>query len=353
MTKLRVGVIGGGHIVVHRHLPVFKKLADVEVSAICDKQESIAKSVAEQFGIKHYYDNLSGMLKEEELDVVDICTPPQTHLPLAVEAMEAGCDVLTEKPLAMSVNDVDELYKIGQKSGVRLCVVHQNLFNPAIQKACRLVESGAVGEVISVDVGTFVRRDNYMCLNGKHWCHTLPGGIFFEILPHPVYLLQIFIKQAVPSCIVAEKLNEFPWMKADELKVLIEAEKTVGSIVASCNSPFHGDTLNILGTKLGLQVDLWGRSVIKYKPRTEDPVSVGISNLNLASQFLGLLGANLSNMSRMVFGGIKVSAHYYFIFEFVRSVLENKDSPVSPEDARENVRIVENICGKIDTCYQQ
>lgn len=349
MTKLKIGVVGGGHIVKHRHLPIYKKIRDVKVSAICDKQESIAKSVASQFGVSHYYNDFSEMLSKEELDVVDICTPPQTHVTLAIEAIEAGSHVLVEKPLAMNVNDVDKMFKFSEKKHVKLCVVHQNLFNPAVRKARSLVENGAVGDLISVDVGALVRRDNYMCLNSKHWCHNLPGGLNFEVLPHPVYLLQAFLKNPVPICLVAKKLSVFKWIKADEIRVLIDAENGVGLIISSCNSPFHGDTLNILGTKLGLQVDLWGRTVIKYKPRTENPVSVGKSNLYMASQLLGPLGANLSNMSKMLFRGVKISAHYDFILEFVKSILEDRDPPVSPSAARENVKIVENICSKIDS----
>jgi predicted dehydrogenase len=348
VPELKIGVVGGGHIVKHRHLPIYKKIRDAEVSAICDKQESIAKSVASRFGVGRYYKDFSEMLSKEELDVVDICTPPQTHVSLATEAMEAGCHVLVEKPLAMNVNDVNKMFKVSEKKHVKLCVVHQNLFNPAVQKARSLVDSGIVGDLISVDVGTFVRRDNYMCLNGKHWCHALPGGLFFEVLPHPVYLLQSFLKNAVPICVVAKKLSDFQWMKADEVKVLMEAENGVGLIVASCNSPFHGDTLNILGTKLGLQVDLWGRSVIKYKPRTENPYSVGKGNLSIASQFLTLIGTTVSNSFTMAFGGVKVSAHYFFLREFIRSIQSDLKLPVSEEEARENVRIVESICERID-----
>jgi len=347
LKLLKIGVVGGGHIVKHRHIPVFKKIKDVEVYAICDKQESTAQGVAEQFGIKHNYTSLSEMLKEE-LDIVDICTPPHTHVSLAIEAMEAGCHVLVEKPLAMTVKDVDEMSKVSKREHVKLCVVHQNLFNPAFQKAKRLVEEGVIGDLISVDVGTFVQRDNYMCVNGKHWCHTLPGGIFFEILPHPVYLLQVFLKNPKPAHVLTRKLSDFSWMKADEARILLDADNGVGLIVASCNSPFHGDALNILGTKMGLQVDLWGRYVIKYKPRTEDPVSVGKSNLSLAFQFLGLLGTTASNAFTMGLGGEKVSAHYGFLRAFVDAVQGKGRLPVSEEEARENVSIVEKICRMID-----
>jgi len=344
---LKIGVVGGGHIVKHRHIPIFKKIGGVEVFAICDKVESIARSVARRFGVKRYYTSLSDMLKAG-VDVVDICTPPMTHFSLAVEAMEAGCHVLVEKPLAMTVKEVDKMYMVAKRKNVKLCVVHQNLFNPAFQKAFRLVKSGIVGEVLGVNVGTYVRRDNYMCLNSEHWCHKLPGGIFFEILPHPVYLLQAFLKRAVPSCVLTKRLSGYHWMKADELRALVEADNGVGLIVASCNSPFHGDSLYIFGSKMCLQVDLWGRSVIKYKPRTERPLSVGKGNLSLALQFLSLIGTTVSNSSTAIFRGERVSAHYGFLEAFVRAVENDEKLPVSEEDAKDNVRIVEAICREVD-----
>ncbi|MBX5327274.1 MAG: Gfo/Idh/MocA family protein [Candidatus Bathyarchaeia archaeon] len=344
---LKIGIVGGGHIAKHRHIPIFQKMRDVEVYAICDSVESVAKGVASQFGIKHYYTSLAEMLKED-LDVVDINTPPQSHLSVAKEAIEAGCHLLVEKPLAMTVEDVDEMFSLAKKHGVKLCVVHQNLYNPAVQKAVRLVREGFVGDLIGVDVGTYVRRDNYMCVNGAHWCHKLPGGIFFEVLPHPVYLLQIFLKAADPKCVVTKKLSGLEWMKADEARVLFGAENGVGLVVASCNSPYHGDSLNIFGTKMGLQVDLWGRSVIKYKPRTEDPVSVGKGNLSLASQFLGLLGTTVSSVFTIGLGGEKISAHYGFLRAFVDAIQGKGKLPVSEEETRENVSIVVKICRMID-----
>lgn len=347
MEKLRIGIVGGGYIVTHRHLPAFKKIRHADVFAICDKKKSVAEKVAKQFGIDRHFEDLSEMLKGE-LDVVDICTPIQTHAPLAIEAMESGSHVLVEKPLAMKVKDVDRMYEVSEKNHVKLCVVHQNIFNSAVKKAWRLVKEGVVGDLITVDVGTFVTRDYHVCLDKSHWCHKLPGGIFFETLPHPVYLLQLFLGKIEPTCVLAEKLH-FPWMKADEIKVLIKGEKGLGSLAASCNSPYHGDSLNIVGAKLGLQVDLWARSMVKYRRRTESPYSIGKNSLRVASQSLGLVGTTIKNALRMATGGIKISAHYEFIREFLRSVLADDDVPVSYNEARENVRVVESICNAVDS----
>jgi predicted dehydrogenase len=344
---IEIGIVGGGHIATHRHIPIFKKIKDCEVIGVCDAVENVAKSVAGRFGIKHYYTRLSDMLRAHP-DVVDITTPPQTHYSLALEAMEGGCHLLVEKPLAMAYKEVDEMFRVSKSQEVKLCVVHQNLFNPAVQQAVRLVKDGSVGDVISIDAGTLVRRDNYMCVNGKHWCHNLPGGIFFEVLPHPVYLLQIFLKEIEPTCVLTKKLSGFDWMRADELRVLCDSKNGIGSVLSSCNSPFHGDTLNVTGTKMSLQADLWGRTVIKYKTRTQDPVSVGKSNLSLASQFLGVLGTTVSNSVTATFGGEKVSAHYGFLYEFVKAIRTGSKLPASEDEAKENVKIVDKICSMID-----
>jgi len=346
---MKVAGIGGGHILEHRHLPVLKKLEDVEVTAVCDIQESVAKRVSKEFNVPKYYTNFAEMLKKEDLDFVDICTPPKTHLSLAIEAMESGVHVLAEKPLGMTVDEVEQMYAVAKKQNVRLCAVHQNLYNPAFMKAKELVDSGEVGDIINVEVGTYCQKTNAVVKNGTHWAHKLPGGIAFELLPHPLYILQVFIKNSKPKCLITKKTGDLSWLKTDDTRVLMDGEKSSGLIVVNVNSPYHGDNLNIYGTKMYLMVDLWGRSIIKYKPKTEDPISVGKANLNLAAQSLGVLGTTVSNSLTMGLSGIKVSAHYGFIEAFVKALKNGTEMPVSEADAKENVDLVQKICEMIDS----
>ncbi len=344
---VKIGIIGGGHIVKHRHIPAFQKIKDAEIIGICDKDESIAQKVAKKFNIRNYYTNLSDMLKQKP-DVVDICSPPKSHLSLGLEAIENGCHVLMEKPLVMTGNEADRLYNAARAQDVTLCVVHQNLYNPTVMHAKSLIENGDVGEILSIEAGTMVRKENYMCSDGNHWCHKLPGGIFFELLPHPIYLLQMFLKDLHVRSTLAKKKGSYDWIKADELRVLLDNDSIIGTIISSCNSPFHGDTLNIFGTKMYLQVDLWGRSIIRFKGRTQAPYSVGKANLEYAGQCLGLLGTTVSNSSTMALGGIKVSAHYGFLDAYVRAIKQNSELPVTEKDAKDNVRLVEEICSQIE-----
>lgn len=168
--KLRIGVVGAGTIARESHLPVLKSLENVEVVAICDKRISAAKEMASQFGIKAIFVILAEMLYKEKLDAVDICTPPYTHAPLSIQAMEAGCHVLVEKPMVTNVKETDEMIRVAKRTGVKPCSVHQNLLNPAVVKARRLVEEGTLGNFINVIVQTFEPNNGYICSN-QHTDH--------------------------------------------------------------------------------------------------------------------------------------------------------------------------------------
>jgi predicted dehydrogenase len=347
--KLKVGVVGGGRIATESHLPVLKSLANVEVTAICDQQSDAVRSAASKYGVKAIYTDLEGMLSKENLDVLDICTPPFTHSSLSIQAMEAGCHVLTEKPMATSVQDADKMIGSMKKNNVTLCVVHQNLRNPAFLKLHRMVKSGSFGDLLSVDAKTFERKDGEMVTNPKHWGHKLPGGVFFEILPHPVYLLQAFLDNIKIASVVGKKLSTAEWMANDEIRVVAEADNALGSIHASCNSLIAGDSLDVMGSKMSAHVELGGRTLITSKPLGKSSaMSIGMSNLALSLQLFKVLGTTASTVLHALGGSVRVSAHYTFISDFINSVCNKSRPPVTAEEGRENVRILEEISKQLE-----
>ena len=120
MDKLKVGVVGCGFIAKKRHIPSFLRLKkNVYLSAVCDLNQELAKGASKQFGIPHVYSDLSDMLSKEHLDIVDVCTPPKVHAPVALEAMESGCNVLLEKPMAPSLKDCDRMIEAARQNKVQ------------------------------------------------------------------------------------------------------------------------------------------------------------------------------------------------------------------------------------------
>src|ERR1041385_5880336 len=95
--KLRVGIIGAGGI-AGTHTDNYRKMEDVEVLAACDSNEANLKKYSEKYGIKSVFGDWKSMLAETKLDAVSVCTPNGLHMAASVDALNAGCHVIVEKP---------------------------------------------------------------------------------------------------------------------------------------------------------------------------------------------------------------------------------------------------------------
>ena len=148
VEKLKAGIIGCGFITKLRHIPAFKKMEKtVDLCAVCDINENLVKETAKEFHIAKAYTSTSTMFSEEDLDIVDICVPPQIHAPIAIESMENGCNVITEKPMALKVSDCDQMIDASQKQGVKMCVIHNIICHRPFLEAREIVAHGAYWEV--------------------------------------------------------------------------------------------------------------------------------------------------------------------------------------------------------------
>jgi len=192
MREINVAIVGCG-FVANDHLRAWKKVREARVISVCDLNETIAKNTAELWKIPHYYTSFSELIKYSNLNLVDICTPPQTHASLAVQAMEAGFHVLLEKPMTMTVEDAEKIVRCQKTTGMKVGVIHNWLFEPPVLKASAVLKKGLLGEVVSVEIEVLHTKDDPMATNEHHWSHNLLGGRFSEMLAHPIYLIRHFL----------------------------------------------------------------------------------------------------------------------------------------------------------------
>lgn len=148
MSKLKVGVIGCGSIAKFRHLPEYAANENVEIVAVCDIVEDRAKEAANQYGAKAYTD-YKELLKEEEVDVISVCLPNYLHAPVSIDALNAGCHVLCEKPMATSSEEAEAMIEAAEKNGKKLMIAHNQRFVASHEKARELIENGAIGKIYS------------------------------------------------------------------------------------------------------------------------------------------------------------------------------------------------------------
>lgn len=342
IKPLRVGIVGCGEA-AQWHISAMLKINNVELVTICDRNEDLARGVAERFHINRYYADFSEMLDREKVDMVDICTPPQTHPVLATQAMEAGCHVLTEKPMALNLKEADEMIEAAKANQVQLGVVHNELFLPVVMRARSMVSDGVIGDVVGISITDSIARDADLILNKEHWCHKLPGGIFGEMLPHPIYLAQAFMGRLEPVAVHSRKLGGHDWLVADELRVILKGKNGMATITESVNWPEDLMVLDIFGTKMSLHVDIWGVVMTRYAVASLGHFSRGWQNLEQSFQRLfGTTSTALSVISGRFHGG-----HFNLIQQFFESVRSGIGTPVTVEEAREAVRLYQAITTQI------
>jgi len=347
-NKLQVGIVGCGAVAVKRHIPGFIRLKrDVVLQAVCDRNEDLAKETARKFNIPKAYQSLSQMLSKESLDIVDICTPPQIHAPLTVEALEHGCHILLEKPMALTTSDCDQMLDASNKYGGKLCVVHNVLFHPPLLKARKLVAEGAIGDFIGMRIFLSDPKDE-MIMRKDYWIHKLPGGLIGETGPHPVYISLAFLDKVNNVDIYAKNFLEHPWAPFDEFRIELEGENAVSSIAISYTSNRYAANVDILGTEGALHLDLQSMLVIRQGAKTSlSPWSLVSTSLGSVSQTItGLLANSFKVATRRFRIG-----HETVIEMFVNSILSDTQPPVTGEEGRETTRVMEMIVDKLHHKY--
>ena len=150
----QVGVIGLGFI-GPVHIEALRRLGNVQVVAVSDVVGAGEK--AEELNIDHAYEDWRDLLNHEGLDCVHICTPNNTHYPIAKAAIERELHVLCEKPLAMTAAEAAELVALAEEKKVGNAIGLNVRFYPLIHQARSMVEAGELGRIFSV--GGYYQQD--------------------------------------------------------------------------------------------------------------------------------------------------------------------------------------------------
>jgi len=143
--KIGWGIVGLGSIAKGAHLPAINKSENSELIAVCSRSESKAKEWAKQFGAKKAYSDYSRMIRDPEIDVIDITTPNFLHCEETVLAAEQGKNVFCEKPMAPTVKECEEMIAACKKNHVKLMIGYMLRFKPHHIKIRELMKSGEFG----------------------------------------------------------------------------------------------------------------------------------------------------------------------------------------------------------------
>lgn len=172
-SKLRVGLIGVGGIAANQHIPGWLAIPDVEVVAISDVSAERLALVGDQYGIAERFTDYQAMLKLD-LDIVDVCTPNRVHTPAVMAALDAGCHVICEKPLAVTTDEVRSMGERADEKGLKLMTAQHMRYTPAAQAIRKWVDAGKLGKVYHARVHAL--RRNWIPVSPGFLNDELSGG---------------------------------------------------------------------------------------------------------------------------------------------------------------------------------
>lgn len=192
--KLRVAVVGCGRISKSHFDSIEHHKEDLILSAVCEVRLDLLESIKDEFGVPGYQ-SLETMLKNEQLDILILCTPSGLHPSQTILAAKYGVHIVSEKPMATRLQDGLDMVRACDEAGVRLFIVKQNRQNATLRLLKRAVSEGRFGAIKMVHLNVFWTRPQDYYDQGNGWRGTweFDGGAFMNQASHYVDLIEWLI----------------------------------------------------------------------------------------------------------------------------------------------------------------
>lgn len=160
VQPLKIGIIGCGGIANGKHMPSLAKLDNVKMVAFCDIVLERAEQAAKAYGTAtpRVYTDYRQLLANESLDVVHVCTPNSSHAEISIAALEAGCHVMCEKPMAKTAAEARAMVEAANRTGKKLTIGYQSRFRNDSQYLKKICERGDLGEIYLAKARAIRRR---------------------------------------------------------------------------------------------------------------------------------------------------------------------------------------------------
>lgn len=264
MSKIRVGIIGQGRSGYGIHVTGLREMTDrYEVVAVADPMAGRCDDAVSELGAAKYK-SYRRMLKRDDLDLVVNASPSQFHVPITLEVMDAGHNVLCEKPLARCTADVDRMIAKSKETGKLFTIFQQSRFAPYFVNVKQVIDSGVLGRIVMIRIAFngYGRRWDWQTLQEFHAGNLLNTG------PHPMdQALQLFGTDVMPdiTCIM-DRACTFGDAE-DFVKIILRGKDrpVIDVEISSCCAyPTH--TYNIDGTLGSLKSSITHADWKYYNP---------------------------------------------------------------------------------------
>jgi predicted dehydrogenase len=298
---VRLGLIGCGNVTENRHLPALKQVKGIEVVAVADTDNNQLNKVADRFYIKKRFVGLSHLLDDPDVEAVGIITPVQFHSEMAMEVLSAGKHLFLEKPLALRLNQADQLVEKAAQTQCTAMLGYNLRWHPFVRQAREIIKNGSLGPIeMALSVSTTGTRFNP---KAPEWMDRREsgGGVLFEYSGHFFDLWRFLFDGDVEQVFAVSRSDEW-----DDVSATVNARMTNGIPVTSAFSEATttNKEIQIYGQSGSLSVSLYRFDGLKFIPKSNPPGGI-VGRLQEIMQTIGQIPSALSNRR---WGGIHDSS---------------------------------------------
>ena len=340
---MKVGVIGCGGIAPH-HIRVYKQLKNVELVGLCDLNIERAKAYAKEFQVENTYADYWDMFKEG-LDYVDICTPVSTHCKIVSDAAEVVPNILVEKPMALNLEQCDKMIHAVSKHGRRLCIGHNQLFSPLVQKAKAMVDSGNF-KLHSFRTTLKADFENMKAYELVPPWNVTPEqrGIIWEVCAHHAYLQLHFLPDIEDVYAVGGKVR---YPVYDDFAVLLRTKgDSFGNIELSWIQK-ETEVVYELKDRTGRRVQILWEFDHMLEYSQDPPFTIGLVVKNYLVDQKRLF-QRWAKFTSCFIRKRKLLPTAGLITSYMDAIKKDLPPPVTPEDGRRTINLLESIEKSLD-----
>ena len=260
------GIIGVGDVCETKSGPPLIQVPNSSVKAVMRRNADKAKDFAKRHGVEKWYDNADDLLNDPEINAIYIATPPETHAEYTFKAAALGKPVYVEKPMARSYRECQAMVAACKEANVPLYVAYYRRTLPNILKVKELIDSGAIGDIRSIDIRVQMTIENEIV-----GTHNLPnnwrvdpevagGGYFYDLASHQLDALDFIFGPITEAKGFSE--NQSKTYKADDITVGVFKFKNgiIGKGLWAFNTSKASqyEMTTIIGSKGQISFPFWG-----------------------------------------------------------------------------------------------
>lgn len=233
--KLKGAIIGSG-LFAGMHLDGYKQNKNVEIKYLCDLNIDLLNQYQKDYKIEKITKDYNKILQDKEIDFVDIMAPNFLHEKMTINALEAGKDVMCIKPMAVSIQECENMSLASKKTGKKLFIKYHQRYDPVHIRVCNMIQQGDIEPVIAI--ATLMGNHMSSMTDNSHWrgnAKLCGGGCLFSSGSHILDLLNFFFgKPKAVTAVNRQLLADNPDKEDDNSTVIIEFESGVVATFVGC-----------------------------------------------------------------------------------------------------------------------